>query len=220
MKKAECAKLFETADFVESDTFAYERELFRQGIGRVAGTDEAGRGPLAGPVVAACVILPAGCDFSPFKDSKKISAVERARLHGLLLENGAEIGIGHGTVEDIDRINILQASLLAMKRAVGALAGKPGFLLVDGKFPVPLFIPQKSLVRGESRSASIAAASVVAKLERDRLMKSYHQQYPRYNFARHKGYPTLEHRQLLERYGPCEIHRRGFKGVREHWLGQ
>ncbi|MDF1578128.1 MAG: ribonuclease HII [Desulfurivibrionaceae bacterium] len=217
MKMAECPKLFTAVDFVETDSFAYERELFRQGIGRVAGTDEAGRGPLAGPVVAACVVLPAGCDFTLFKDSKQLSAVRRARLHELLLESGAEIGVGCGTVADIDRINILRASLLAMKRAVAALADMPDFLLVDGKFPVPLFMPQQSLVKGESRSASIAAASIVAKQERDRLMEGYHRQYPRYNFARHKGYPTAEHRRLLEKHGPCAIHRRAFKGVREHW---
>jgi ribonuclease HII len=220
MKKAECSRLFVASDFIETDSFAWERELFRQGNGLVAGTDEAGRGPLAGPVVAACVILPAGCDFSVFKDSKKISAPERSSLHELLLEIGAKIGVGHGTVDDINRINILQASLLAMKKAVDALAERPDFLLVDGKFPVPLFIPQKSLVRGESRSASIAAASIVAKQERDRLMRSYDRQYPLYNFARHKGYPTAEHRRLLKKHGPCEIHRRTFKGVREHWFGK
>jgi len=216
MKMAENSQLFPTTEFVETDSFSFERELFRQGFALVAGTDEAGRGPLAGPVVAACVILPEGCDFTQFKDSKKTTLKERVRLYDLLLEIGADIGVGYGSVEDIARINILQASLLAMKRSVESLAAKPDYLLVDGKFPVPLFIAQKSLVKGESRSASIAAASIVAKQERDLLMKKYHQQYPRYNFARHKGYPTAEHRALLKKYGPCEIHRRTFKGVREH----
>ena len=211
----ENARLFPAADFVETDTFSFERQLFGQGFNIVAGTDEAGRGPLAGPVVAACVILPVDCDFILFKDSKKTSARQRARLYDLLHEIGADIGVGYGTVEDIEQLNILQASLLAMKNAVKKLLVKPDFLLVDGKFPVPLLMPQKSLVKGESRSASIAAASIIAKEERDRLMESYHRQYPSYNFARHKGYPTAEHRRLLEKYGPCEIHRRTFKGVRE-----
>lgn len=217
MKMAETSRLFPTACFVETDSFSYERELFRQDFGLVAGTDEAGRGPLAGPVVAACVVLPAGCDFTRFRDSKKTSPAERARLFDLLREIGADIGVGHGTVDDIDQINILQASLLAMKRSVEGLACAPDFLLVDGKFPVPLFLPQKSLIKGESRSASIAAASIVAKEVRDRLMEEYHQQFPQYNFAGHKGYPTAEHRRLLQKYGPCEIHRRTFKGVREYF---
>ena len=212
----ENARLFPTSDFVETDTFSFERQLLDQGFKSVAGTDEAGRGPLAGPVVAACVILPVDCDFSLFKDSKKTSARERARLYDLLHGIGAMIGVGYGTVEDIEKLNILQASLLAMKKAVDELECKPDFLLVDGKFPVPSFISQKSLVKGESRSASIAAASIIAKEERDRLMEKYHRQYPMYNFARHKGYPTAEHRCLIEEYGPCEIHRRTFKGVREH----
>ena len=211
----ENARLFPTADFVETDTFSFERHLFDQGFKVVAGTDEAGRGPLAGPVVAACVILPVDCDFSLFKDSKKTSARQRAHLYDLLHGIGADIGVGYGTVEDIEKLNILQASLLAMKNAVEKLVAKPDFLLVDGKFPVPLFMPQKSLVKGESRSASIAAASIIAKEERDRLMEGYHRQYPSYNFAKHKGYPTTEHRRLLAKYGPCEIHRRTFKGVRE-----
>ena len=210
------ASLFPTFDFVETDTFSFERQLLSQGLKDVAGTDEAGRGPLAGPVVAACVILPVDCDFSLFKDSKKTSARERARLYDLLHRIGAGIGVGYGTVEEIESLNILHASLLAMKKAVEKLVSSPGFLLVDGKFPVPCAIPQTSLVKGESRSASIAAASIIAKEERDRLMEKYHAQYPQYNFARHKGYPTAEHRQLIEKYGPCKIHRRTFKGVREH----
>jgi len=212
----ENARLFPTTDFVETDTFSFERQLFSQGFKVVAGTDEAGRGPLAGPVVSACVILPPDCDFSLFKDSKKTSARERARLYDILFEIGADIGVGFGTVRDIEKLNILQASLLSMKKAVEELASEPDFLLVDGKFPVPLFLPQKSLVKGESRSASIAAASIIAKEERDRLMKKYHCKYPMYNFAKHKGYPTAEHRRLIEKHGPCEIHRRTFKGVREH----
>jgi ribonuclease HII len=213
---AEYPRFSPRAGFVEEDSFAFERELFSQGFALVAGTDEAGRGPLAGPVVAACVILPPGCDFTPFKDSKITSPGERCRLYRLLLDIGADIGIGYGTVAEIAEINILQASLLAMKNSVAALRSAPDFLLVDGKFSVPLLICQQSLVKGESRSASIAAASIVAKEVRDRLMEKYHLQFPQYNFARHKGYPTAEHRRLIQEYGPCEIHRRTFKGVREY----
>jgi ribonuclease HII len=210
------ATLFPISKFTETDSFSFERELFRQGYTIVAGTDEAGRGPLAGPVVAACVVLPEGCDFTPYKDSKKLSATVRKKLYDHLYEIGADIGVGIGTVEDIDRINILQASLLAMKRSFEALSSTPDFLLVDGKFPVPLLISQKSLVKGESRSASIAAASIIAKEERDKLMAEYDVQFPLYGFCRHKGYPTAEHRRLVKEHGPCEIHRRTFKGVREY----
>lgn len=212
----EYSRFFSAVDFAETDSFSFERELARQGLDLVAGTDEAGRGPLAGPVVAACVILPEGCDFTPFRDSKKTSAGERVRLYQLLVEIGADIGIGVGSVQDIAEINILQASLLAMRRSVAALTATPDFLLVDGKFPVPVTMPQQSLVKGESRSASIAAASIVAKEERDRIMQEYHLQYPQYNFAKHKGYPTAEHRSLVAQHGPCAIHRRTFKGVREY----
>jgi ribonuclease HII len=217
---ADYSQLFPITGFNEKDTFSFERALGGQGFTAVAGTDEAGRGPLAGPVVAACVVLPAGCDFTLFRDSKKTTAAERARLYALLIELGADIGVGIGTVEAIAEINILRASLLAMQKSVEALAVKPDFLLVDGKFPVPIRMPQKSLVRGESRSASIAAASIVAKEERDCLMRSYHRQYPQYNFARHKGYPTAEHRRLIVEHGPCAIHRRTFRGVREYLAGQ
>jgi ribonuclease HII len=210
------ATLFPISKFTETDSFSFERELFRQGYTIVSGTDEAGRGPLAGPVVAACVVLPEGCDFTPYIDSKKLSATARKKLYDHLYEIGADIGVGIGTVDDIDRINILQASLLAMKRSFEALSSTPDFLLVDGKFPVPLLISQKSLVKGESRSASIAAASIIAKEERDKLMAEYDVQFPLYGFSRHKGYPTTEHRRLVKEHGPCEIHRRTFKGVREY----
>lgn len=207
--------LFSETGFVETDTFAFERALMRQGFAVVAGTDEAGRGPLAGPVVAAAVILPQSCEFGLFRDSKQLSPAVRARLYLHLREIGALIGVGVCEVEEIDRLNILRASLLAMKKAMEALAVAPDFLLVDGKFTIPALLPQKSLVKGDSRSASIAAASIVAKEERDRLMTDYHHRFPQYNFAGHKGYPTAEHRRLLKEHGPCAIHRRTFKGVRE-----
>jgi len=195
------------------DSFALEQGLYRKGLRLVAGIDEVGRGPLAGPVVAACVVLPIGCDYRQFVDSKKISHNVRLRLLEQLVQMKALTGIGVVGEAEIDRINILQASLLAMKKAVLSLAQQPDFLLVDGKFPIPHIIPQLALIKGETKSASIAAASIVAKVHRDRLMDVYDQQYPCYNFAKNKGYPTQEHRKAIEEYGPCAIHRRSFKGV-------
>ncbi|NTV13816.1 MAG: ribonuclease HII [Desulfobulbaceae bacterium] len=207
--------LFSATGFVETDTFAFERALIAQGFAKVAGTDEAGRGPLAGPVVAAAVILPPACEFTLFRDSKQLSPLARARLLEDLRGIGAVIGVGICEVAEIDQLNILRASLLAMQKAVAALAVAPDYLLVDGKFTTPALVPQMSLVKGDSRSASIAAASIVAKEVRDQLMADYHHLYPQYNFAGHKGYPTAEHRRLLQAHGPCDIHRRTFKGVRE-----
>jgi len=197
------------------DTFTIERCLFGQGYSVVAGADEAGRGPLAGPVVAACVVLPPDCDYRQFRDSKKLSAGVRAALARNLTAIAAGIGIGIVSAAEIDRLNILQASLLAMKKAVEALPSCPDFLLVDGKFTVPVMLPQKALVKGDSRSASIAAASIVAKVTRDRIMEQYHLEYPQYDFARHKGYPTAAHRRIIREIGPCPIHRQSFKPVRD-----
>lgn len=197
------------------DTFAIERSLISQGYTTVAGTDEAGRGPLAGPVVAACVILPPHCNYQQFQDSKKLSAHVRKELVQQLVALEARIGIGIVSPAEIDRINILQASLLAMKKAVKKLPVLPDFLLVDGKFTVPISVEQKALIKGDSRSASISAASIVAKVTRDAIMEKYHLEYPQYNFAAHKGYPTAEHRRVIREIGPCPIHRLSFKPVRE-----
>lgn len=202
------------------DTFAIERSLHAQGVTPVAGVDEAGRGPLAGPVVAACVVLPEPCEYSIFRDSKTLSAKTRESLFNLLHENGACIGLGLAEAQEIDTLNILQASLLAMKRAVVACAEKdnpmPACLLVDGTFSVPLPIRQHTLVRGEGQSASIAAASILAKVHRDHLMLNLHEQYPCYNWQKNKGYPTRAHRQAIALHGPCPQHRMSFRGVREH----
>ncbi|MFH1020627.1 MAG: ribonuclease HII [Pseudomonadota bacterium] len=197
------------------DTFAIERSLINQGYANVAGTDEAGRGPLAGPVVAACVILPLHCEYQQFQDSKKLSAKARAELAHRLVVLEAQIGVGIVSAAEIDQLNILQASLLAMRKAVEKLPGLPDFLLVDGKFTVPMSVPQQALVKGDSRSASISAASIVAKVTRDAIMEQYHLEYPQYNFARHKGYPTAEHRQVIREIGPCPTHRQSFKPVRD-----
>ncbi len=183
----------------------------------MAGCDEAGRGPLAGPVVAACVVLPTDCNHSFFVDSKTISHRKRLELRSHLLNIGAAFGIGIVSEQKIDEINILQGSLLAMKRAVNNLKGEaPDFILVDGKFIIPLPTSQAPLVKGESKSSSIAAASILAKVERDRIMVEHHQQFPVYNFQKNKGYPTREHRLAIQTNGICPLHRKTFRGVREY----
>jgi ribonuclease HII len=199
----------------EPDTYSLERSLKQKGYQSVGGLDEVGRGPLAGPVVAACVILDEKCDYTAFVDSKIVDAKNRSRLYLELQNNGAKIGVGIVSETDIDRYNILQASLLAMKKAIVALPIQPDFLLVDGNQPIPTTIPQQTLIKGESKSASIAAASIVAKVVRDELMDQYHLQYPEYNFKQNKGYATLEHRLAINIHGPCIIHRQTFKCVKE-----
>lgn len=198
------------------DNFRYEQQLYAVGRSAVAGVDEAGRGPLAGPVVAAAVILPPDSETSLWVDSKTLSPKKLLLRRDALLDSGAETAVGIGSVEEIDRINILQASLLAMKRAVANLRRPPDYLLVDGRFPIPVATAQLPLVKGERRSASIAAASIIAKTWRDQLLNELHRQYPQYNFAAHKGYPTREHREAIKRYGPCPAHRRTYKGVKEY----
>ena len=205
----------------QADTFHFERGLLASGCTLVAGLDEAGRGPLAGPVVASCVILPRDCPYHLFQDSKLLAARRREELFALLRASAAIIGVGSADPREIEQLNILQASLLAMRRALDdctAQNGKipPDHLLVDGKFPVPAAIAQTTLIKGERRSASIAAASIIAKVTRDRVMAEYHQLYPQYEFLRHQGYPTKAHRQAIERCGPSPIHRRTFRGVREY----
>ena len=201
------------------DNFRIERLLYARGFLKVAGCDEVGRGPLAGPVVAACVILPQDCDHSIFLDSKKLTHPKRVALNRTLQEISAIIGIGQVSEKIIDDINILQASLLAMKLAVDSLSARgdnPDYLLIDGKFSIPLATPQETLIKGESKSASVAAASIAAKVARDRLMVELHEKYPVYNFTRNKGYPTREHRNAILIHGPSPVHRYSFKGVKEH----
>lgn len=211
--------LFADQALTGADTFILERRLMDQGFSVVAGVDEAGRGPLAGPVVAGCVVLPEHCDYSRFQDSKKLSARQRQKRFSELHDCGAHIGVGCCSPREIENINILQASLLAMKRAVKDClsSGLPAFLLIDGTFSVPISLPQQTLIKGESKSASIAAASIIAKVTRDRLMAKAHDDFPQYNFIKNQGYPTREHRQAILHYGPCELHRRTFKGVKEFY---
>lgn len=200
------------------NNFHYENHLTSQGFSAIAGSDEVGRGPLAGPVVASSVILPATCDSQIFLDSKKLSHKKRKELFSVLYDIGAAIGIGVVSEKKIDQMNILQASLFAMKLSINELAAKgntPDFILVDGKFEIPHPTPQRALIKGETKSASIAAASIIAKVTRDELMDKLHKKYPLYNFAQHKGYPTKAHRQVIAEHGPCPVHRKSFKGVKE-----
>ena len=193
----------------------YETTARTKGYHAIAGVDEAGRGPLAGPVVAAAVILAPESQFNGLDDSKKLSPKTREKFFLVIKEQALSYGIGVIGVEAIDKINILQASLLAMQHAVGNLFDKPNLLLIDGNQRIDTDINQWTIVKGDSLSQSIAAASVLAKVTRDKLMEQYHGQFPLYEFNKHKGYGTRLHRDLIRKHGPCSIHRRSFKGVSE-----
>jgi ribonuclease HII len=193
--------------------YRFERAAWRRGLTRVAGVDEAGRGPLAGPVVAAAVILAPGVRIDGVDDSKRLIPEERARLFEVIQSRAVAVGVGMADHETIDRINILEATRLAMRMALGSLSAAPELVLTDYVALAGLECPQKNLVEGDRRSASVAAASIVAKVTRDRLMEAADLEYPEYGFGRHKGYPTLEHRDALLKHGPCPLHRRSFAGV-------
>lgn len=206
------------------DLFHYEKPTLlefdsmvrRQGYACIAGVDEAGRGPLAGPVVAAAVVLPPGIELHDVDDSKKLSHGKREELFDVIMAKALAVGIGSSDAGAIDRINILQATLAAMKDAVSGLAVRPDYLLIDGISKIPLFMPQKTVKKGDGNSLSIAAASIIAKVTRDRLMTCYDAEFPHYGFAAHKGYGCVEHMKAIAIYGPCPIHRLSFSGVREH----
>jgi len=191
----------------------FETRARALGYRAIAGVDEAGRGPLAGPVVAAAVILPRGFPPKGIRDSKSLSPSARERAYSLIAREAVSFAVAHSSPEEIDRINVLQATLLAMRRAVLRLSPPPDFLYVDGTFPVPYPIAQEPLVAGDSRCLSVMAASILAKVTRDVLMEEYDRAYPGYRFSAHKGYPTREHREALRRLGPCPIHRKTFRGV-------
>ena len=195
---------------MEFDWFAYEKETQKQGYQLICGIDEAGRGPLAGPVFAAAVILPAGCNIEGLNDSKKLTPKKREVLFDKICEQAVSYGIAMATEQEIDEVNILQATFLAMRRAVAALDPKPDFALVDGNQDPHLEIPLRTVVKGDATSASIAAASILAKVSRDRLMEKIDRMFPEYQFAKHKGYGTALHREMLLKYGPCPVHRRSF----------
>ena len=197
-------------------TLHFEQQAQACGYRAIAGIDEAGRGPLAGPVVAAAVILPEHFQLPGLTDSKQLTVSARERLYPLIRAQALAVGLGVARAEEIDQINILQATLRSMQRAVGRLAVPADFLLIDGNVPVPLPLPQQTLVKGDSRSLSIAAASVVAKVVRDRIMTTYDRLFPGYGFASHKGYASDAHRLAIAHLGPSPCHRRTFGGVREH----
>lgn len=182
----------------------------------IAGVDEAGRGPLAGPVVAAAVMIPEGTSVEGVRDSKKMTAKARERAFDEILDAAIYVSIGVVSHGFIDQFNILKAALEAMKRAVLALEPAPDYLLVDGIQRVPVSMPQMPLKKGDQISHSISAASVMAKVYRDRIMRAYHGQFPGYGFFNNKGYGTAQHLRAIKEHGPCPIHRRTFRGVREH----
>lgn len=193
----------------------FEAEARLAGYRDVVGIDEAGRGPLAGPVVAAAVYLPAGYDIPGLQDSKQLTAPQREAVYGEVVRQSPDYGVGVVSHRLIDKHNILWATRTAMLRAVRQLARVPDLLLIDGPVSLDSSIDQRQIVRGDSSCASIAAASVVAKVTRDRMMVHYDRLYPVYGFARHKGYPTRDHYARLRRHGPCVIHRLSFRGVAE-----
>ena len=198
------------------DLFEFETKASHQGFKNIAGIDEAGRGPLAGPVVAAAVIFPSQVNIPGLNDSKKLSTKKRAELFPKIQEISVSYGVAVVNEKVIDKINILQAARLAMKQAVETLKITPGLLLIDGNQKIDSTLNQWAIVKGDSRSLSIAAASVLAKVTRDRIMDDYHKLYPQYEFNRHKGYGTILHRNLIQEHGPCPIHRNTFKGVAEY----
>lgn len=195
------------------DLYEFDESFRQKGYKKIAGIDEAGRGPIAGPVVASAVVLPADKRFRGLKDSKLTTDSERKRLFFEILRHCTDIGIGIAGVDAIDRYNILGATRLAMQMAVEGLSSPPDFLLIDAVRLPALGLNQQCPVKGESKSASIAAASIVAKFVRDNLMSYYHGIFPEYGFDKHKGYGTKEHLRAIQLYGPCPIHRKGFQGV-------
>lgn len=191
--------------------FSYENAARQNGYKYICGVDEAGRGPLAGPVCAAAVILPADVYIEGLNDSKKLSEKKREALYGVITEKAVAYGVAFGTLEEIEQLNILNATFLAMNRAIDELEVKPDYALIDGnRVPAGINIPCETVVKGDFKSASIAAASILAKVTRDRLLLRYDEEYPQYNFKKHKGYGTKEHYEAIKKYGVCEVHRLSF----------
>lgn len=193
----------------------FERALTSFGYQYLCGIDEVGRGPLAGPVVAAAVILPISHSIVGIRDSKQLRLLKRELLFDQILKQAHSVGIGIVDNDTIDEINILNATLLAMKRSLSELSIKPSYLLIDALTLSDIAIPQKGIIDGDCLSVTIAAASIVAKVTRDRLMDQYHDEFPEYNFQTHKGYGTREHFDKIKEYGPCRLHRKTFRGVAE-----
>lgn len=201
---------------VPLDTLSFEKTAYRSGFTYVAGIDEAGRGPLAGPVMAAAVILPAGLSIIGVDDSKKLSPEKREKLFEIIMLQALSVGVGIIGPSEIDRINILQATRRAMLAAVQQLSPQPDCLLIDGISTIDSAIPQKTIKKGDSLSLSIAAASIIAKVTRDRFMIEMDSKYPEYGFSGHKGYGSAAHLDAIRRLGPSPIHRLTFGGVKEY----
>ncbi len=191
--------------------YSYEKAAENSGFKLICGVDEAGRGPLAGPVCAAAVILPDDLEIEGLNDSKKLSEKKREQLYDVIIEKAIAYSVAYGTLEEIEEKNILNATFLAMNRAIDGLKTVADFALIDGnKIPTDIKIPAAAIVKGDAKSMSIAAASILAKVSRDRLLMEYDKKYPQYQFAKHKGYGTKLHTDLIKEYGPCEIHRLSF----------
>ncbi len=189
------------------DLWEIENEIYGEGCGLICGVDEAGRGPLAGPVCAAAVILPRGLEIEGLNDSKKLSEKQRERLYGVICEKALHYGVAFATVEEIEELNILEATFLAMNRAIAALGVSPELALIDGNRSKGIEVPARAIVKGDGKCADIAAASVLAKVTRDRYMAEQAELYPQYGFERHKGYGTKAHCEAIREFGPCPIHR-------------
>ena len=194
----------------------YERSAYQEGAQYIAGVDEAGRGCLAGPVVAAAVILPKGISLPGVNDSKQLTEARREALFPKIQEKALSVGVGIMSAETIDQVNILQATYLAMEHAIAELTPQPDYLLLDAVNLQRVSIRQQGIKKGDSLSISIAAASIIAKVTRDRLMLDYAEQFPHYGFTKHKGYGTKQHREAIASHGPCPLHRKTFRGVREY----
>lgn len=200
---------------LECDLLKYEKDLYKNGVNLIAGVDEVGRGPLVGPVVAAAVILPINYHLDGLNDSKKLTEKKRERLYDILMQEAIAIGIGEASAKEIDEINIYQASKLAMMRALKNLKIKPEHVLVDAMPLKEIDIPSTSIIHGDALSLSIAAASVIAKVTRDRMMIELDKKYPEYGFAQHKGYPTKKHLEVLQKYGVLDNYRFTYGPVRD-----
>lgn len=192
------------------DWLNYENEALSKGYNNICGVDEAGRGPLAGPVCAAAVILPKGEIIEGVNDSKKLTEKKREALYDVIKEKAVAYSIAFASVEEIEEMNILNATMLAMKRAVDGLDIPADYAMIDGNKIPNLNIPAEYVIKGDANSMSIAAASILAKVTRDRLCADYEKEYPQYGFAKHKGYGTKLHREMILKYGPCKIHRMSF----------
>ncbi len=193
-----------------SELWELENEIYASGAGLLCGVDEAGRGPLAGPVCAAAVILPRGLEIPGLNDSKKLSEKKREALYDVIISSAAAYGIAFAEVEEIERLNILRATFLAMNRAIAQLSVKPALALIDGNRNSGIEMPSRCIVKGDSRCADIAAASILAKVTRDRYMIKMAEVYPQYGFERHKGYGTRQHYAALREHGASPIHRMSF----------